>query len=274
MGDYGARVSLKGYDVKTCPDRFLAWSSSFQTLKIYSSQAVTTTIPSNGIMNGNTITISHNLGYYAPFIIVYNGRTNIGVATSYFFSDSDGFSLSDPSTMCEARNGLNSLTITIYNDYNDTGLIFDNGVAGETVYFTIYLFLDDFRIVSQQNISLGSASAGLDDDYGMRVSKSGYDVKTCTDDQLEFSSSFFNQIIHKKGIDTSHVGLTTISHNLGYITSFLCWKKQTSDSYIEFMGADGDIFSINSTEATVGVNVLGTYQTDYDFYYIFFKSQL
>jgi len=84
MRDFGAAVSQKGYDVKTCADRFLVYSSAFSNLKINNVYSVSTTIPTAG--NINTITITHNLGYFAPVIVIYNGSTTRGITNSFFMS--------------------------------------------------------------------------------------------------------------------------------------------------------------------------------------------
>ena len=187
--DFGSAVSQKGFNVKDCADRFLVYSSKFQTLKIYNSYSVTGTIPayntntfivdpdsnilvrgSHGLNNGDIVTLSsdgtlpgglsegteyyvvnnggyyfqvsltpggsvvditssgtgthtfvsdtihikinHNLGYIAPFIAVYNGTTTLGTDNSYFFCDSQGYSMGvDWWDSC--RNTENTLTITI-----------------------------------------------------------------------------------------------------------------------------------------------------------------
>lgn len=269
MGDYGAAVSQKGYDVKTCDDRFLVYSSAFPVLKIFSSQAVTTTLPrddypiftadastdyitstSHGLLNGDLIhvettgtlpgglvdgtdyyvinkttstfqvsltsggsavnitsigtgthdfyvvsrriTITHDLGYYAPFLIIYNGSTSIGVDKSYFMSDS----IFGVMGYGRASQYTDKLVIDIdpsWDRYGGTN-------TGDTLYFTIYIFLDDFTTVDEKNINTGTSSGSSSTDYGIRISKAGFDVLTCDDKDCILSSSFFTNIIHKKGI--------------------------------------------------------------------------
>ena len=77
--DYGMAVSQPGKDVKVTADRFFTLSSSFQSLKVLAVHEVTTTIPVSGT---NVITITHNLGYFAPCLVVYNGSTTLGQGTS------------------------------------------------------------------------------------------------------------------------------------------------------------------------------------------------
>ncbi len=216
--DYGSAVSQKGYDVKTCADRFLVYSSSFQTLKIAGSYAVSCVKPASG---ETTITITHNLGFIAPFIVMYNGSSGSrGVGTSYFFFDA---TVAWTATTLEALNYANELTIEV-GSYFDS----DGAAAGDTVYFTVYILLDAFETIAENTINSGTASGSSSADYGIKVSKAGYDVKSCNNDQLVFSSSFPNNIVHKKGI--TDVGDSEISHNLGYVPNFLVYEYDSDYS--------------------------------------------
>ena len=245
--DYGMAVSQKGYDVKTCADRFLVYSSAFQTLKIFSTFTSSTTIPGSGT---NTITITHNLGYYAPYIIIYNGSTGSGsrgTGQSFFMSDSS-FDFTN-------RQYTNRLEFDV-----DSGFDIFGSSSGNTVYFTVYIFLDDFRTVSAKNINSGTSSGSSSSDYGIRISKNGFDVKTCANNDCVLSSSFFNQIVHMKGIAP---GNTTVTHNLGYPANFLNYTLVGS-SYLQYFGITG---VINNTIFDPQEFVDNTY-------YIIFKDNL
>ena len=256
--DHGSAVSQKGYDVKTCADRFLVYSSAFQTLKIFSSSYVSTTIPSSG---NNTITINHNLGFFAPFLVVYNGSTSTGVGTGYFMTDSTDLPLYDNASGTGLRMYENRLEIVIPDDFDE-----DSSSIGDTVYFTVYIFLDDFATVSEKNVNTGVSSGASSSDYGLRISKSGYDVKTCTDEQCVLSSSFFNALIHKKGIQAYTTGYT-ISHNLGYVPGYLAFVKESGKSYIT---ANQYSQYVSSTQLTFDSSeVPGA-----TFYYIIFKDKV
>jgi len=270
MGDYGAAVSQKGYDVKTCADRFLVYSSAFQTLKIFNRYSVSSTV------NGANITINHNLGYYAPFIVLYNGTGN---NVSYFMCGGDGYSMNN-----DVDNTVNTLTII-----TPTGF---SGLAdGTTVYYTVYLFLDDFRSVSQNTIKTGTTSGASSTDYGFRISKDGYDVKTATNDQLVISSSFFTAIVHLKGSADSSSDLFTlsVSHNLGYVPNALVYCKKTGESKIRMCegmpyrldpltgGRTGFFYQIHSDSIEMGENYLNGaewfWRTGNTYYYIIFKDK-
>lgn len=300
MGDYGGAVALKGYNVLDCPDRFLAWSSAFQTLKIFASYAVSGVVPADlsnnfssvdpaantltcnahGLENGDTIIIdefgsmpggltafetyyvvnktantiqvantyggaaiditsagsnvyfyfncktiriAHGLGRLTPYIVVFN---SLDTTSSYFFSDASGFQLT-------TKQYTDATEISI-----DSSFDFLYALPGDTVYFTVYVFLDGFDTVAARNIDLDSASPGSSsDDWGLASSKDGFDVLTCTEDQLAFSSSFFNQIVHMKGIATA----LPVTHNLGYVPSHLTYLKLNGKTYISmypFFGTD------------------------------------
>ncbi len=234
MSDYGAIVSQKGYDAKTCADRFLVYSSAFQTLKVFGVYSVSAVVPSDT----TSVTITHNLGYYSPFFVIYNGSSIIGTTNSYFMSDSVGDDL-------RINNYLNSLTLTIPS-------WFDNYDTGATVYFTIYIFIDDFSTVLGQNINTGTTIGSLSSDYGIRISKAGYDVKTCADIDCVLSSSFFNQIIHSKGIATGN-----IAHTLGYVPSQLVYAFDTDHIYYSKTQIDSTTLYSNSGD-----------------YYIIFKNKI
>ena len=214
MGDYGSLVSQRGYDGKTCADRFLAYSSAFQSLKVFNVSSVSTTIPAAGT---NPITINHNLGRFVPYLVVYNGSTTLGQGTSYYGGSSDN---------------QNFFTDRMYTDRLEIIIdpSFDSGSSsvGDTVYFTVYIFLDDFSSYSASNINAGTGSGGSSDDYGIRVSKTGFDGKTTADVNCVMSSSFFTHIMHKKGSTAS----SSVAHNLGYIPVSFGYIQRSGNSYI------------------------------------------
>jgi len=255
--DLGAAVSQKGYDVKNSADRLKVFSSSFQTLKIHSVHSVSTTVPNYGDPN-NVITINHNLGYIAPFIVIYNGNSREGVGTSYFFSDSDGASMTqDYYDNC--RNYANSFTLSVY-DYWDIVRV----LPGDTVYFTVYFFVDDFRTVAEDNITSTIDTLNEGEDYGFRVSKPTFDVKTCEEKDCVLSSSIFTQIVHKKGIlPITADGLFTISQNLTYFPASLCFYKFAAESGINYMRIHIDNNNLTNF-ANNGDSI----------YYIIFKNQI
>lgn len=73
MGDYGAKISQAGYDVKTCDKERLIFSSKYDTLKVFvsggGSQSVPAALGWPDLTPGKAVVeISHNLGYKPAFI--------------------------------------------------------------------------------------------------------------------------------------------------------------------------------------------------------------
>jgi len=244
--DYGAVVSQQGYDVKTCADRYLVYSSAFRSLKIFNVSSVSTTIPASGT---NVITITHDLGYLAPCIVIYNGSTTSGVLKSYFMSDSQVSNL-------DIEISTTTIKINI-----PTGFDSPANNTGDTVYFTVYSFLETFDTYSASNINTGTTLGAESQDYGFRISKPGYDVKTCTDEQCVLSSSFFTHIVHKKGKNSTD-GI--VSHTLGYIPLFLGFIKYSGNSFLSY---DPRFTWIDSSNVECFLNAGD------EFYYIIFKSK-
>jgi hypothetical protein len=262
MGNIGAAVSQEGYDVKDSADRLKVFSSSFQTLKIHSVTSKTAVVPSGEYDDPNVITLTHNLGYLAPFIIIYNGSTTIGTANSY---------VNSPSNLPYFFDVVDSyLTTAQYTDRLEISIPYafdsEGGTAGgATVYFTIYQFVNDFTTVAGENIGSGTTAGLGSEDYGIRISKDGFDAKTCNDIDCILSSSFFNQIIHQVGVDTSGSATINISHNLGYIPSYLCFVKESS--------GNSHIRLFTGTKSTTTDIVIDNYYSYYAFYYIIFKQK-
>ena len=67
-------------------------------------------------------------------------------------------------------------------------------------------------------------------DYGLKVSKDGYDVLTATDEELAFSTKYSLQKIFLQGniivVGTpSTEVISSVAHNLGYKPAFLVWVR-------------------------------------------------
>ena len=108
MGDYGIKVSKKGYDVDTANDQQLVITSKRNCLKV--DEIATTTITTDGDGDG-TRTIAHGLSF-APVVIAllsYNSGwylmpalpTGTGVANYYVNTTNIVFRLSGFSAVTE-----------------------------------------------------------------------------------------------------------------------------------------------------------------------------
>lgn len=195
------------------------------------------------------IVVQHNFGYLAPAIWVYNGSTTIGTTKSYFMSDAAFLPL-------QTRQ---------YTDRTEVyqGATIDGGATnpGATLYFTCYQFLDTFDEYTSDTITSGTTTSAESQDYGIKVSKDTFDVKTCASTDLVLSSSFLTSIIQKKGTDTTE----SISHGLGYIPSYLGYIKPNGES---FLASARDQVSVSTTELSGAIITLGDV-----FYYVIFKAK-
>lgn len=95
-------------------------------------------------------------------------------------------------------------------------------------------------------------------DYGIKISQEGFDVKTCEDKDLVMSSSFNMLKTHMVGSGTN----TTVAHNLSY-TPIIFSVNQSGNT----AGIIGDDYltTIDGTNITLGA----TYTTKY---YIFYQE--
>lgn len=245
--NYGVAVSQPGKDVKVTADRFFTISSAFQSLKVFSVTEVTTTIPTAG--NVNTITVPHNLGYYAPCLIVYNGSTTLGQSKSYLMSDS----FSD----LDIEVSINDIKINV-DEYFDNG----NSATGDTVYFTVYSFVDTFYTFVAPVLSTDTTDNADGNDYGFRISKPGFDVRTCADIDCIITSKRPSMTVHAKGIADAG---DTLAHDLGYIPTFLSFIRYSGDS---FLSLNNNSYSMDTSNIYFqSLNVGDTY------YYVIFKSR-
>lgn len=243
--NYGAAVSQPGKDAKVTADRFFTISSAFQSLKVFSVTEVTTTIPTAG--NVNTITVTHNLGYYAPCLIVYNGSTTLGQGTSYLMSDHN-FPL-------DIEIAVNTIKINVDEDFDLT-----YSATGDTVYFTVYSFVDTFDAFEAPVLNTDTTDSADGNDYGFRISKPGFDVRTCADVDCIITSKKPAMTVHKKGTDDTG----SIAHDLGYIPTYLAFAKLPAD---DFLYIANDITSVNTTD----LEWIRAF--DETLYYVIFKSK-
>jgi hypothetical protein len=214
---YGARVSRAGFKASTCADFESAFDSRYPNLKIAFQGAFTST------SSGSSQTIlTHNLGY-APVFWFY-------VRDKY---------------------GTNNITLarTGYSQFfkiNSTNFIYNGGAAD---VFEIYYYIFHQRI--DQNITYNTVSntpttpSGSSDAYGIRVSKTGFDVKTAAPKDLAWSSEYPSPIIQKMDTGSLTAGTEkTVSHGLNYFPQYFLYIFNISgDSRWQLVGNAFDLIS-------------------------------
>jgi hypothetical protein len=198
---YGTRVSRAGYKASTCADFESAFDSRYPNLKIAFQGSFTATSSSSA-----QIVVTHNLGY-APVFWIYvkdkYGTNNITLATS-------GYSQ--------------------FFGINGTNLQYDGGLSDviEIYYYIFYQRID-------QNITYNTVSntpttpSGSSNDYGIRVSKAGFDVKTAAPKDLAWSSEYPSPIIQKMDTGTLTSAVEkTVSHGLNYYPQYFLYFYNVS----------------------------------------------
>ena len=109
-------------------------------------------------------------------------------------------------------------------------------------------------------------------DYGIKISRQGYDVKTIPSETnkqnfviLDTTNSL---IVYLSGRVSA---TTTITHNLGYVPVFEGYKIDNSASTVQMIRPDDSEWSIKATTTTVTVTKLYS-GTTYDCFYVIFME--
>jgi len=204
MTDYGAKVSRRGYDVNTASDRQLLWSSAFQSLKIVDRFDVSFTAD-----NTERVLYTHNLGY-RPMFYVYSGSGSVLWHMKRIVTNDTDF---------RWYPGRIPGNLPLNPNANAKVIIFD--VEINTVF-------------NAPNIDLSDDPPAPYGDFGIKVSRDGFDVKTATLEELAFSSGgtlagqpVQLQLSHKYGYMTNVIGqnVQTIPHGLGYVPMFAVFVR-------------------------------------------------
>jgi hypothetical protein len=96
-------------------------------------------------------------------------------------------------------------------------------------------------------------------DWGIKVSQDGYDVGTCTDDQLVMTSKLNLLKTLSTGVTTT---AGTVAHGLAYIPIFFTTRPFSTSGHYSFIG--DDVSYCDTSKLTTTVN--GTR------YYLFYQE--
>jgi hypothetical protein len=108
--------------------------------------------------------------------------------------------------------------------------------------------------------------------YGMKVSKEGYDVKTCDDDQLNFSSEFNTLKIKTSGTLSVPYGYDNsayVAHNMSYIPCAFVVRKLDTNKYGVIGGSP---YAVSEDNLTIYKSGLLHAEVQYFRYYIFYEE--
>lgn len=252
MAGIGAKVSRPGFDVRTCADHELLFSSSWPLLKIHSQGSFS--IPDTTVQ---TTIATHGLGYVPMFWVFDNGNSISNTTSS-------------ASRMTFFLQGQ-------YTAINSTNLIWRSTSAGSfSGYY--YIFRYDMTTSFEAEIFNSTSSTKTDvGDYGIKVAKSGKSI-TSTDlrDYVVHSGSR-SPMIHKTGTGSFGVGggTATITHNLGYEPLYFVYAKYAggyADSrYEQLTGlalTSADVTYASDTSITISV------ANQLDYFYMIFKDPM
>lgn len=199
MPDYGAKVSRRGFDVNTASDRQLLWSSAFQALKIVDRFNVNFTADGS-----EKVIYTHNLGYKPMFFIYGSGGAIL---------------------WHKKRIATDTTAFKWFPNRIPTSLPINTDATAR-----VLIFGTEFgEVFNAPNIDIGDTATAPYGDFGIKVSRDGFDVKTAALNDLVFSSggtlagqAVHQQIVHKYGLISNKRGqdVQTIAHGLGYAPMF------------------------------------------------------
>ncbi len=193
MSDIGVKTSLKGYDVNTCADYELLFSSSWPVLKI---EAQGTYTINDASIDQDIYT--HNLGYVPMFF---------------------GYEVSGNTSYLNIKNTYFSATSTKLRWLGGT----EGHPAGSiTMCYYIYRYSMSTNFTAN-SIKTSSTSKNVINDCGVKISKDGKNITSTESRDFVLHSSYRTLQIHKTVAFTeSSTGWgRTISHYLGYEPLFL-----------------------------------------------------
>lgn len=228
MANYGAKVSRRGYDVNTASDRQLLWSSAFQALKIVGRFDVNFTADGT-----ERVIYTHNLGYKPMFFI---------------------YSVQGSSLWHKKRIATNNVDFRWFPNRIPTSLPINSSANVKVI-----MFGTEFgEVFNAPNIDVGDTVLAPYGDFGIKVSRDGFDVKTAALNDLVFSSggtlagqAVHQQIVHRYGQVVNQIGQNTqtIAHGLGYVPMFAVFVR-----YRTIGGSQRNYWSIVMPQWTEPIN--------------------
>ena len=139
MANYGVKVSQSGYDVKTCADKNLIYSSKFaNAFKIAKEGATTLVVASSAL---GTKTIAHGLGYtpshlvFVDKVVILGGANKWGVGGTMMDLDA-----------AKDSGTFESYKIYLYSYANATNVyikIYNNYATQKTFNIYYFIFIED-----------------------------------------------------------------------------------------------------------------------------------
>lgn len=156
-----------------------------------------------------------------------------------------------------------------------------HGSTNNYVYLDPFNYVDAYlwiRLNAQPDftptpISLASQAFPDPDDYGIRLSKPGVDVKTATEHELYYTSRKRVMTVKREGLVTTTANPHAISHGLSYTPMVMAFALSGGRRYqlprVRY-GSGGTVGYVSTTSTTVRFHVQTGTQI---YYYIFYDQQ-
>jgi len=237
MAHFGLKFSDSGEDVGSAEDKDLVYSTKFSTLKLYSWDDTTLTTDGGG---DGTREITHSLGY-APAFFTFNKCT-----ASWSFMDGSSYSnayVPDVGTWNLWADDAYHHAIHAYSDSSKFYFQARDATASKTYNLRYYLLADLAEDFS------GSGGPTTSENYGLKISKPGVDVKTAQEYELAYSTKYKALQYHNVSFKTHSLTLpgiwascydtsveegtyVDINHGLGYPPLFLAFFESDGNGPI------------------------------------------
>lgn len=244
MTSIGAKVSQQGYDVLSCADDQLLFSSSFLTLPILvqGTYTVTDTTVQQTIY-------THNLGY-VPIFTVY-------------VDDGDG------SHLAQFYNDSYDLNFSLRMGTTDLQWL-DDATNFGPITFKYFIFYRDMTTAISETIVIPTPISPLEVtvDYGIKVSKDGQDIRNIGLKDQVINSGGRTLLLDKIVTGTLANGTNniTVSHTLGYPPMFwfyvdtfvfdtryaMVYNRQSQDAHITMEATTSSIVINNIISGGIG----------------------
>lgn len=260
MGNYGLKVSPAGTNVKSVTDKEARFTSKYSTLKLYAWDD--TSVTTNGSGNA-TKTIAHNLGYAPAFLLWQKGTaewdflSGNNTYSNAFFPVGAVNYYDQINGNTDPEDASNYGPIAGFSDDTNFYIDISGGKPSTTYYFRYYILVDLAEAFSSAG---GPATSG---DYGFKVAKPGFPVKTAKEYQLAFSTKYkclqfydvniYSQSLTLPAMFASHHDNEVMEgtyvdfvHELGFPPLFMGWFEDSSGDYVSIpLSAENGIDLLN-----------------------------
>lgn len=239
MGNWGAKVSKAGTDVKSVTAKNAQINSDYGALKYFHKGNLSFTTNGSG---DATTTYNHGIGYAPAFMAFRKATANNNLMSSTTDYPNAYFPLGGYDEY--VKNDTLHHAIHTYAD-EDNFYIQARGAKANTAMNFVYFLMPD-----QSEAFSSAENVPLNNDYGARFSKVGEDVKTAAEYLQGFSSAYrvlqyyeeskkvssltFNEIF-ASALDTfvEQASYVDFNHGLGYPPLFIAHAQATESTFAE-----------------------------------------